>query len=60
MRHVRGGDGAATTAMVLRQIACHGEVLAAALFLGRCWTCVSKVALEGITITAWAQSMRDQ
>jgi ParB family transcriptional regulator, chromosome partitioning protein len=55
---VRGGDGAATTAMVLRQVVCHAEVQAAARFLGSCWPCVFRVALEGITITSWAQSVR--
>jgi hypothetical protein len=55
---VRGGDGAATTAMVLRQVVCHAEVSSAAAFLGSCWPCVFHVALEAMTLTAWAHSVR--
>ena len=51
---VRGGDGSATGAMVLRQAACHAEIEAVVLFLGGFWPVVCAVALRGLTITAWA------
>jgi hypothetical protein len=54
---LRGGDGSATTAMVLRQIAAQREVSAAGWFMGRCTPCVFRVVLDGISITAWAGSV---
>jgi hypothetical protein len=55
---VRGGDGSATGAMVLRQAACHAEIEAVVLFLGGCWPVVCAVALRGLTITGWASEVR--
>lgn len=55
---VRGGDGSATGAMVLRQAACHAEIEAVIVFLGGFWPVVCAVALRGLTITAWAAEVR--
>lgn len=54
---VRGGDGTATTAMVLRQAACHAEIDAVRVWLGGFWPVVCAVALNGICINPWAASV---
>lgn len=51
---VRGGDGSATTAMVLRQVACRAELDAVRVWLGGFWPIVVAVALDGIAISVWA------
>lgn len=51
---VRGGDGTATTAMVLRQAACHAELDAIRVWLAGFWPVVCAVALDGIAISVWA------
>lgn len=54
---VRGGDGSAATAMVLRQVASHAELDAVRVWLGGFWPVVCAVALNGIGLTTWAASV---